>query len=109
MIARVAVAVVLAVSTEALGAPCGPHVFTDSAQVNLGTDAALIVTHPSTQWDGRFSSKLGMDAAVKFAKSHKMPVVYMEDANTGNGSDSYFFSDCQPTYWFHSLGGEFSY
>jgi hypothetical protein len=99
----------LLIASPALAAPCGPHVFTAADQVKLGTDSALIVTHPSTQWDGRFASKLGMDATVKYAKGHKMPIVYLTDANSGNGNDTYFFSDCNPTYWFHSSGGEFSF
>ncbi len=89
-----------------MAAPCGPHSYTNPADVKLSAPAALLVTHPSTQWDGRFSSKIGVDAAVAFAKSRKFPVVYLEGVS---GQDTYFFGDCEPTYWVASYGGEFSF
>lgn len=93
---------------SAMSASCGVPKFTPSENVKLTGDKVMIVTHPSTQWDGQFSSKFGMDAAVKFAKKQKIPVIYLEDSNSYN-ADSYFFADCKPDYWVASGGGEFSF
>lgn len=93
---------------QASAAPCGPRTFTPDADVKLSTDTVLIVTHPSTQWDGRFSSKAGVDAAVEHAKSNKFQVVYLED-NLQANHNTYFFSDCSPDYWVSSYGGEFAF
>jgi hypothetical protein len=87
-------------------APCGPFTFTPPNQVSLKSDAAMIVTHPSTLWDGRFSSKSGMDAAVKYGKKHNMPIIYLEGSDN---AETYFFADCEPTYWVQSFGGEFNF
>jgi hypothetical protein len=91
----------------ALAAPCGTHGWTDATRVALPADQpVLIVTHPSTLWDGRFSSKVGMDAAVAYAKKRSYPVIYLED---NADEQTYFFSDCSPTYWVDSSGGEFAF
>lgn len=89
-------------------ASCPPHAWTDPARVKTGEGPLLIVTHPSTQWDGRFVSKLGMDATVAWAKTRNIPVVYLQDSQPSN-AQTYFFSDCNPTYWVQSSGGEFEF
>lgn len=96
----------LLLPVPAFAAPCGSHSFTAPEKVQLAGPAALIVTHPSTLWDGRFSSKVGMDAAVAFAKKNGLPVVYLEGEEE---KQTYFFSDCDPTYWVSSFGGEFEF
>lgn len=93
------------IPTLSLAAPCAAPVFTPPGGVQPNGDTLLIVTHPSTLWDTRFASKAGMDAAVTYAKKKNIPVVYMMD----NQSQTYFFADCNPTYWYHSVGGEFEF
>jgi len=90
-------------------ASCAEPVFTDPAHVYLAGDAVLIVTHPSTQWDGRLACKPGMDAAVQYAKKHGHQVVYLQDSMVQDTNPTYFFADCDPTYWVSSEGGEFSF
>ncbi len=93
-------------NTGALAASCPAPKFTEADNVFLTGESALIVTHPSTIWDGHYTSKLGMDAAVRIAKAQNIPVVYL----AGNSEpESYFFSDCNPKYWVSSSGGEFSF
>ena len=46
-----------------------------------------------------------MDSTVTYAKSKNIPVVYLED----DESKTYFYADCNPTYWYHSIGGEFEF
>jgi hypothetical protein len=87
-------------------APCPKPVFTPGSSVRFAGKEALIVTHPSTLWDGRYSSKAGMDAAVQFAKKRALPVIYLQGDYASN---TYFFADCEPTYWVDSAGGEFSF
>src|ERR1700748_2176116 len=93
-------------AAPALAAPCAAPDFTQPANVNLSNESVMIVTHPSTLWDGRFASKVGMDAAVIYAKHHNIPVIYLAG---NNSNETYFFSDCKPTYWVQSSGGEFSF
>lgn len=93
-------------ATGSQAASCPAHPWTAYDQVKLNPESVLIVTHPSTQWDGRFVSKLGMDATVAMAKKSGIPVVYLQDTLPTNAS-SYFFSDCNPNYWVASVGGEF--
>ncbi|MCB9091552.1 MAG: hypothetical protein H6621_09045 [Halobacteriovoraceae bacterium] len=87
-------------------APCPQVSFTEPQDVKYSSDKLLIVTHPSTLWDGRYSSKMGMDEAVKFAKSNQMTVIYLQGQDE---RDTYFFSDCNPDFWVSSGGGEFSF
>ncbi len=95
--------------SSAIAAPCPAPVFTRPELVQTSSREVLIVTHPSTLWDGRFSSKAGMDAAVQFAKARQMPVIYLQDSQTDITTSTYFFSDCSPTHWVSSEGGEFSF
>ena len=60
----VVVSLMIGFSHAVWAAPCGVPDFVDPGAVALDDKSVLIVTHPSTQWDGRFASKLGMDAAV---------------------------------------------
>lgn len=88
---------------EARAQPCKRGEFTPPERVHLSGETVLLVTHPSVAFDGRMGSKLGMDAAVKLAKTRKTPVVYLHD----DGPDrEYFFGDCEPDYWMYSAGGE---
>lgn len=101
--------VALALSSILVAAPCPAPNFTAASEVSLSRNEAMIVTHPSTQWDGRFSSKMGMDAAVQFAKKRNIPVVYLQDSSLGTTNGTYFFADCNPDYSVASSGGEFSF
>lgn len=85
-------------------AVCAAPTFTAPAQVRLDSESVLIVTHASSFYDPRFSSKYGVDAAVRYAKSKNMPVVYLIDDESP--FESYFMEDCKPTYWVRSLDGE---
>jgi len=96
------------VGSQSFGASCPSVTFTPTNAVKLTGGSALIVTHPSTMWDGRFVSKLGMDAMVRYAKKKGIQVVYLQDENKST-ANTYFFSDCNPTYWVASGGGEFSF
>lgn len=97
------------VSSFAKAAACPAPSFTDPKNVKLKEGKFLLVTHPSSQWDGRFSSKAGMDSAIRFAKTNALQVVYLQDPDLKETNSTYFFSDCQPDYWVSSDGGEFSF
>jgi hypothetical protein len=64
--------------------------------VNLRADAVLIVTHATAFHDARFSTKRGVDEAVRFAKRRRIPVIYLQDDSP---EDLYFMDDCQPDHW----------
>lgn len=87
-------------------AACPSHSFADPKQIQFSGDSVLIVTHPSTDFDGRMSTKVGMDAAVRFAKQNRIPVVYLQDDGP---NEHYFFEDCHPDFWVSSQGGELSF
>jgi hypothetical protein len=87
-------------------ASCPVQSFTDSKAVRLNTDAVLIVTHPSSDFDARLASKRGIDDAVRFAKSHRIPVVVLQDDAP---AASYFMDECNPEYRIVSSGGEITF
>lgn len=103
---RFVTALILAfLSHAALGA-CPKHDFTDSKQVRFNSDAVLIVTHATSFHDARVATKRGVDEAVHFAKSKRIPVVYLQDEGP---AQFYFMEDCNPDYWVYSEGGEISF
>jgi hypothetical protein len=107
MITRIISAIFLAsMVSQTFAASCSNIRFTRPSELKLKGDKLLIVTHPSTLWDGRFSSKAGMDAAVAFAKAHRFQSIYLAGEDS---KDTYFFADCDPSYWVSSYGGEFSF
>jgi hypothetical protein len=98
-------AVVLGLSLCSLGAlaNCPQQDVTDPAQVKLAGDKVMIVTHASSNDDGRIGTKFGVDEAVRFAKKNGIPVVYLKDDRP---AINYFMEDCKPDYWVYSSGGE---
>jgi len=92
-----------AVPWAASAAGCPPHAFTPPSQVRLNGDSVLIVTHATAFHDARYVTKPGIDAAVRFAKSHRIPVVYLQDDES---PELYFIEDCRPDYWVRSQDGE---
>lgn len=82
-------------------AACPKHGFTDPADVRLSGNAVMIVTHASSNDDGRIATKLGVDQAVRFAKDRRIPVVYLQDDRP---EEAYFMEDCNPDYWVFSTG-----
>jgi hypothetical protein len=96
----VAAALAVGIPLSALAA-CPKHGFTEPANVKLGGDAVMIVTHASSNDDGRIATKLGVDQAIRYAKQHRIPVVYLQDDRPEN---AYFMEDCNPDYWVYSTG-----
>jgi hypothetical protein len=84
-------------------AGCPRHGFSDPSRMRLGGDTLLIVTHASTNFDARASTKRGLDDAVRFAKERKVPVVYLQDDSPEH---LYFMDDCSPDHWVSSQDGE---
>ncbi|MBI5901000.1 MAG: hypothetical protein HZB40_17485 [Rhodocyclales bacterium] len=86
----------------ALGA-CRNHPLTPPDQVRIADDSVMIVVHQSSTYDARFATKRGVDEAVRFAKSRKIPVIYLQDDTP---DEFYFMADCYPDHWVYSQGGE---
>ena len=84
-------------------ASCPKPEFTDPARVRVNGSAAMIVTHASSTYDARVSTKRGVDEAVLFAKQKRIPVIYLQDDSPG---EFYFMNDCQPDYRVLSRDGE---
>jgi hypothetical protein len=99
-------ALLLGLASGASFAACAPHPFTDPSRVRIGGDAVMIVVHPTSANDARLASKHGIDEAVHFAKSNRIPVIYLQDDSP---EVTYFTNDCEPTYWVHSDGGELGF
>lgn len=95
-----------ALPPAAFGAACPSHAFTAPADVRLKGDSVLIVTHATAFHDARYASKPGVDAAVRFAKSHAIPVVYLQDDESPG---LYYADDCRPDYWVRSQDGELGF
>jgi hypothetical protein len=101
---------VLLVSPQILAAPCAGTKFTPDDQIRLTHSKVLLVTHPSTIWEGRFASKAGIDASVIDAKNHGIPVVYLQSASGSQAQlNTYFYSDCRPTYVAESEDGRLGF
>ena len=84
-------------------AACRIHTVTPPDQVRIADDSVMIVVHQSSTYDGRFATKRGVDEAVRFAKSRKIPVIYLQDDTP---DEFYFMADCYPDHWVFSEGGE---
>ena len=87
-------------------AACRNHGVTPPAQVRIADDSMMIVVHQSSTHDARFATKRGVDEAVRFAKSRKIPVIYLQDDTP---DEFYFMEDCFPDHWVFSQGGEISF
>lgn len=100
------IALLSLLGTKIAQATCPEHSFTPPEKVRFTADSALIVTHATSQHDARFSTKRGVDEAVRFAREHAIPVVYLQDDSP---PQYYFMEDCAPDYWVASEGGEFRF
>ena len=87
-------------------AACPPHQITPPGKVRIDGDAVMIVVHQSSTYDARFSTKRGVDEAVRFAKASKIPLIYLQDDTP---DEYYFMEDCRPDHWVFSAGGEISF
>lgn len=99
--ATLAGAALVACAPSFAACPAHPVVAPDS--LRLSGESLLIVTHPTSTHDARYSSKRGVDDAVEFAKAQSMPVVYLQD---DTADTRYFPDDCEPTAWVRSQDGE---
>lgn len=99
-------AVVLSLFASIGQARCSDAVFTPAESLKLKLDAALVVVHASSAYDPRYATKHGIDAAVRWAKSRKIPVIYLADDHP---LSTYFPDDCQPDHWVYSEGGEINF
>lgn len=84
-------------------AACRQHDVTPPAKVRIEGDSVMIVVHQSSSYDARFSTKRGVDEAIRFAKGRKIPVIYLQDDSP---DEYYFMEDCHPDHWVFSAGGE---
>ena len=106
MFARLIVALCFAAYASAGWSACRQHEITKPSQVKIAGDSVMIVVHQSSTYDARFSTKRGVDEAVRFAKSKKIPVIYLQDDTP---DEYYFMADCHPDYWVFSEGGEITF
>lgn len=87
-------------------AVCPKHEFTPPSKVTINGESVMIVVHQSSTYDARFSTKRGIDEAVRFSKAKKIPVIYLQDDTP---EQYYFMEDCEPDHWVFSSGGEISF
>lgn len=66
----------------------------------------MVVVHATSTHDARFSTKRGVDEAVRYAKEKGIPILYLQDDTPGQ---FYFMEDCDPDHWVFSQGGEISF
>lgn len=103
MLARTFILIYLALLSVPAIASCRNHTLTAPDQVRIADDSVMIVVHQSSAHDARYSTKRGIDEAVRFAKSRKIPVIYLQDETP---DEFYFMEDCYPDHWVYSAGGE---
>jgi len=97
------VALLLTLLASPVAAACPKPELTDPARVRLTGDSVLIVTHATSAHDARLATKRGVDEAIQFAKSRRIPVVYLKD---DSGDEYYFMEDCRPDHWVLSAAGD---
>lgn len=85
---------------------CRQHEITPPSKVRIAGNEVMIVVHQSSTYDARFSTKRGVDEAIRFAKARKIPVIYLQDDTP---DEYYFMEDCYPDHWVFSGGGEISF
>lgn len=90
-------------TAAAAHASCVDPVFTPPERVRLDAAEVLVVTHASSTYDARLSSKRGIDDAMRFARNHRMPIVVLQDDSP---AQFYFMEDCRPDYRVMSIDGE---
>lgn len=100
---RILLAIVWMLSLSTAWAACRQHEVTPAPKVRINGDSVMIVVHQSSTYDARFSTKRGVDEAVRLAKANKIPVIYLQDDTP---EEFYFMEDCHPDYWVFSGGGE---
>src|SRR4051794_8426217 len=76
--------------------------YTRPEAVTLSADRVLIVTHVCTQWDDKCTTKPGNDETVGYAKSHRIPVIYLQHTLD---ESAYFCTDKRPDFIVYSSGG----
>ena len=106
MLARIITILFVALYPGLISAACPPHELTPPARVKLAGEAVMIVVHATSTHDARFSSKRGMDEAVRFARERRIPVIYLQDDSP---EQFYFMEDCAPDHWVFSQGGEVTF
>jgi hypothetical protein len=98
--------VVLALCSGLAHAYCPPRALSTADEVRVDQDSLFIVTHASTKYDARLATKLGLDLATGFARSHGIPMVYLQDDAI---EANYFTEECTPEYWLYSASGELGF
>ncbi|MFZ9677818.1 MAG: hypothetical protein ACO3BH_05640 [Quisquiliibacterium sp.] len=84
-------------------AACDPRSVSPADQIRTGNGTVLLVTHASSAFDPRMSTKTGLDAAIRLARQHAIPTIYLKDDAPGL---RYFMDDCAPDHWAESEDGE---
>lgn len=94
---------VLVLASASALANCERPDFTDPSRVRLSGSAVMLVTHASSMYDARLSTKRGLDEATRFAKQQRIPLVYLQDDSP---AEYYFMQDCFPDYRVLSIDGD---
>ena len=97
---------VLGVFWLSLSWACQEAKTTLPTHIHIPGDSVMIVVHETATYDARYSTKRGVDEAVRFAKARRIPVIYLVDESP---EKYYFMEDCTPDYWVSSAGGEISF
>lgn len=98
-----AAAAVALASAHAAASPCPPQPLSSPSDVRLRGDTVLIVTHATAFHDARYATKPGVDGIVRYAKAHRIPVVYLHDDES---PELYFADDCAPDWRVRAPDGE---
>lgn len=96
----------LLVSQFAGAASCPPHKISEPANVIITSKEVLIVTHASSNFDGRYGAKPGADRAIQYAKSRGIQTVYLQQEKIG---EAFYVENCEPDYWVYSESGNLKF
>lgn len=86
------------------GSTCSNITFSSQKLISSRSDSIVLITHPSIEFDFSMSAKSGINSLLDFGTSHSLPIVYLSNSNTSD-----IYSECNPSYWFKSSAGEFSF
>jgi hypothetical protein len=84
---------------------CPSAKFSAPTIVSNQNTSAILITHPSAEYDFSRSAKAGIDRLISFGKVSGFSSVYLQNSSI----DEVYVSDCDPDFWVSSQAGEFNF
>lgn len=87
-------------------ASCPEPTLKKATELPVYTDSLMLITHASATYDARYSTKPGLDVAIRKAKEKGIPVISLVDDSPIR---DYMMADCVLNHWVYSKDGEIEF